>query len=326
MQELTDEMVVDHCPPPAKTPDVSGEVRIPGRHVANVAKHPDGRLAVITWSSPEIDPGLLNPALHVVENGMVTDLGATPADACDPVWWGDEIVYLALTPPHLQGGNAVFDQRHRNLTEGMPACPIELVQDDGNAPIMVVATGLDTEFHRLDQGLLDHATGAQRPRHDHAHHFDQGLLDRATETHRPQHGHAHHLGQVCSPASREHTDRAAAKPTSSATSRGAARNASTTRPPTDSTSTGSWSSRSARPEKTDRSVSSPWSTAARTTGGPTTSSSTGCRRHSGSRIRESRAFCPTPEAGSATATSSRPPSRDVSARRSGTTSRPGSTC
>lgn len=163
MRELTDEMVVDHCPP-ARAPQPPTGVHIPGRHAAEVARHPDGRLAVITWSSPKIDPGLLNPALHVVENGKITDLGPTPADAGKPVWWCDEIVYLALTPPHLQGGNAVFDQRHRNLTEGMPACPVDLVQDDGHAPIMVVATGLDTEFHRLGQGMLARITGAHRPR------------------------------------------------------------------------------------------------------------------------------------------------------------------
>ncbi|WP_330276814.1 prolyl oligopeptidase family serine peptidase [Lentzea sp. NBC_00516] len=162
MRELTDEIAAGHSPPPAK--DVPTGVSIPGRHVAEVARHPDGRLAVITWSSPKIDPGLLNPALHVVEtNGTVTDLGATPADAGSPVWWGDEVCYLALTPPHLQGGNAVFDQRHRNLTEGMRACPIDLVQDDGDAPIMVVATGLDTEFRRLDGAFLARVTGSHLP-------------------------------------------------------------------------------------------------------------------------------------------------------------------
>ena len=162
MRELTDEIVAGHCPPPAK--DVPAGVSIPGRHVAEVARHPDGRHAVITWSSPKIDPGLLNPALHVVEtDGAVTDLGATPAAAGSPVWWGDEVCYLALTPPHLQGGNAVFDQRHHNLTEGMRACPIDLVQDDGDAPIMVVATGLDTEFHRLDGRFLGRVTGSHLP-------------------------------------------------------------------------------------------------------------------------------------------------------------------
>ncbi|USX55300.1 S9 family peptidase [Lentzea sp. HUAS12] len=162
VRQLTDEIVVGHHPPPpARTP--SAGVRVPGRHVAEVARHPDGRLAVITWSSPEIDPGLLNPALHVVDQGRITDLGATPADAGSPVWWGDEVCYLALTPPHLQGGNAVFDQRHRNLTEGMPACPIDLVQDDGDAPVVVVAAGLDTEFHRLGRGLLARITGSHLP-------------------------------------------------------------------------------------------------------------------------------------------------------------------
>ncbi|MEV6239142.1 prolyl oligopeptidase family serine peptidase [Lentzea sp. NPDC051838] len=163
MRELTDEMTVDHCPP-APTSEPPADVQVPGRHVAEVARHPDGRLAVITWSSPKIDPGLLNPALHVIENGKITDLGATSADASSPVWWGDDVYYIALTPPHLQGGNAVFDQRHRNLTAGMPACPVDLVQDDGHAPIMVVATGLDTEFHRLGAGLLARITGSPRPR------------------------------------------------------------------------------------------------------------------------------------------------------------------
>ena len=131
--------------------------------MAETARHPDGRLAVITWSDEKIDPGLLHPALHVVHpDGTVTDLGPAPADAGNPVWWSDEIVYLALTPPHLQGGNAVFDQRHRNLTEGMPACPVSLVQDDGDAPVVVVATGLDTEFHRLGGGLLGRVRGSHR--------------------------------------------------------------------------------------------------------------------------------------------------------------------
>lgn len=174
MRELTDEIVVDHCPLPTKAPEPPSDVHIPGRHVAETAQHPDSRLAVLTWSSPKIDPGLLNPALHVIENGKITDLGPTPANAGSPVWWGDEIVYIALTPPHLQGGNAVFDQRHRNLTEGMRACPIELVQDDGNAPIMIVAAGLDTEFHRLGQGLLGRTTGAHRPRSEYAGQF-QGV-------------------------------------------------------------------------------------------------------------------------------------------------------
>ncbi|WP_439659178.1 alpha/beta hydrolase family protein [Lentzea sp. HUAS TT2] len=162
MRELTDEITVGHSLLPAK-PAPEG-VSIPGRHVAEIARHPDGRLAVITWSSPKIDPGLLHPALHVVAtDGTVTDLGATPADAGSPVWWGDEVCYLALTPPHLQGGNAVFDQRHRNLTEGMPACPVDLVQDDGAAPVLIVATGLDTEFRRLDGTFLAHVRGSHLP-------------------------------------------------------------------------------------------------------------------------------------------------------------------
>ncbi|ANZ41283.1 hypothetical protein BBK82_40265 [Lentzea guizhouensis] len=165
MRELTDAMVADWTSP-RPTPHRKPPQLIPHRHVAHttdIAHHPDGRRAVITWSSPKIDPGLIHPALHVVApDGSVTDLGPTPPDARSPVWWGDRIFYLALTPPHLQGGLAVFDQDHRNLTEGMPACPTDLVQTDG-APIMVVATGLDTEFHRLTEGPFAKIKGSHRP-------------------------------------------------------------------------------------------------------------------------------------------------------------------
>ncbi|MEU7477034.1 prolyl oligopeptidase family serine peptidase [Lentzea sp. NPDC042327] len=161
MRELTDEMVADWTaarPAPAAEPPQL----VPHRHVAragDVAVHPDGRRAVLSWSAPRIDPGLLNPALHVVApDGTVTDLGPAPADARTPVWWGDRIFYLALTPPGLQGGMAVFDQDHRNLTADLPACPTDLVQTDG-APIVVVATGLDTEFHRLDDAWADARPG-----------------------------------------------------------------------------------------------------------------------------------------------------------------------
>ncbi|MFI6094614.1 alpha/beta hydrolase family protein [Lentzea sp. NPDC051213] len=166
MRELTDEIVVDWtapAPPPNPDPALQeAQTLIKTRHVAEIAKHPDGRLAVLTWSDPKIDPGLINPALHIIDNGKVEDLGPTPADARSPVWWGDKIVYLALTPPHLQGGLAVFDQHHRNLTEGMPACPTDLVQDNGNAPLMIVATGLDTEFHRLGTGPLARIKGSSK--------------------------------------------------------------------------------------------------------------------------------------------------------------------
>ncbi|TDP95029.1 S9 family peptidase [Labedaea rhizosphaerae] len=131
-----------------------------GRHVAEAALRPDGAaLAVLTWASPEIDPGLLTPALHVVDlaTGTVRDLGTTPAAAESPVWWraddGWHVAYLALTPPELHAGTAVFDigpdGEHRNLTEGMPACPIELVQTDGR-PLVLVADGLDTTLRDLD--------------------------------------------------------------------------------------------------------------------------------------------------------------------------------
>jgi dipeptidyl aminopeptidase/acylaminoacyl peptidase len=129
------------------------------RHVVEVVQRPDGGpLAVLTWSTPEIDPGLVEPALHLVdpETLAVQDIGSTPADAAAPVWWlADEwhLSYLALTPPGLQAGTAVFDvvgSRHRNLTAGSAACPIELVQVDRGTPLVLVADGLDTTICDID--------------------------------------------------------------------------------------------------------------------------------------------------------------------------------
>jgi dipeptidyl aminopeptidase/acylaminoacyl peptidase len=143
-----------------RTPDALGD-----RHVVDVVQRPDGGpLAVLTWSSPDIDPGLIDPALHLVDpaTGRTRDLGPTAVEAHSPAWWhhddGWHLSYLALTPPALHAGTAVFDLvvddtgpvgAHRNITAGMPACPIELVQVDRGAPLLLVADGLDTAVYRL---------------------------------------------------------------------------------------------------------------------------------------------------------------------------------
>jgi dipeptidyl aminopeptidase/acylaminoacyl peptidase len=118
---------------------------------------------VLTWSSHEIDPGLLEPELHIVSlDGEVQDFGPAVAGAHSPVWrkagtW--RIAYLASTPPSLQSGAAVYDVVDGNLTAGMLACPFELVQTEDGDPIMVVAEGLDTSLHRLSAGLVSRHPG-----------------------------------------------------------------------------------------------------------------------------------------------------------------------
>ena len=134
------------------------------RHVNAVVQQPGGGpLAVLTWSSHEIDPGLLEPELHMVDlDGGVRDLGPAVVGAHSPVWrkagtW--RIAYLALTPPSLQSGVAVYDVIDGNLTAGMAACPFELVQTEDGDPMMVVAEGLDTSVQRLSAGLVSRHTG-----------------------------------------------------------------------------------------------------------------------------------------------------------------------
>ncbi|MGW4460594.1 S9 family peptidase [Micromonospora sp. NPDC004704] len=148
----------------------SREVRTPdgfgNRHVVEVARRPDdGTLAVLTWSTPDVDPGLVDPGLHLLDpdGGGTRDLGPAAADASSLVWWsaddGWHLAYVAKTPPTLVGGHAVLDvavpvsgpvSEHRNLTAGLTCCPIHLVQVDTGPPLALVADGLDTAIHRLD--------------------------------------------------------------------------------------------------------------------------------------------------------------------------------
>ncbi|MBM0275494.1 S9 family peptidase [Micromonospora tarensis] len=144
-----------------ETPTVCGD-----RHVVEVAQRPDdGMLAVLTWSTPDVDPGLVEPGLHLLDprSGGSRDLGPAAAGASSLSWWaaddGWHLAYVAKTPPTLVGGDAVLDVgvpvsgpvgQHRNLTAGTTGCPSNLVQVDTGPPLALVADGLDTAIYRLD--------------------------------------------------------------------------------------------------------------------------------------------------------------------------------
>jgi dipeptidyl aminopeptidase/acylaminoacyl peptidase len=138
------------------------------RHIVEIAQRPDGGpLAVLTWATPEIDPGAYTAELHVVdlETGAVRDLGPVELEATAPTWWHVDghwhLAYLAITPPGSVGGFAVFDITvtaarspgpRRNLTAGMTACPTGLAQSADGQPLAMFADGLDTSIYRLDPG------------------------------------------------------------------------------------------------------------------------------------------------------------------------------
>src|SRR5580693_2351298 len=129
----------------------TGELRtvdgLGDRHVAEVAPRPDGSaLGVISWASPEIDPGVITNELHVVDpaTGAVDDLGRIGTEAGSPAWWpadgGWHLAYLAM--PELYSSSAVYDVAvaadaavHRDLTAGMTVCPTSLVQVAGGPPL-----------------------------------------------------------------------------------------------------------------------------------------------------------------------------------------------
>ncbi|MGW4399236.1 S9 family peptidase [Amycolatopsis nivea] len=142
------------------TPDVFGD-----RHVVELRQRPDGGpLAVLTQASDDNDYGPRTGRLHLFDpaTGATADLGATEADAGSLAWWqaedGWHLGYLALTPPVLQAGTAVFDlavdsRVRRNRTSGLPMCPTELHETD-TAPLVVFADGLNTTLARLDPAGL----------------------------------------------------------------------------------------------------------------------------------------------------------------------------
>ncbi|AUG81183.1 dipeptidyl aminopeptidase [Kitasatospora sp. MMS16-BH015] len=140
------------------------------RHVVEVAQRPDGGpLAVLSWSTAELGPGVLTAELHLVEpeSGAVHDLGPVGAEAHSPVWWRHEdgwhLAHLAVTPGELIGGLAVLDTvppasgpvpEHCNLTAELTVCPAELAQVADGPPLALFADGLDTALHRLDPATL----------------------------------------------------------------------------------------------------------------------------------------------------------------------------
>ncbi len=136
------------------------------RHVVELAARPDGGgLAVISWATPENDPGAQTNELHIValDTGAVHHLGRIGTEARSPVWWqADGHWHLAyLAQPEPCGGDAVFDvadpaaaAAHRDLTEGMAVSPTHLTQVADGPPLALFADGLDTAIYQLDPGPL----------------------------------------------------------------------------------------------------------------------------------------------------------------------------
>ena len=163
--------VWDGVPRPARLRlldlDSGGEPRVVtglgDRHVVEVRQRPDGGpLAVLTCADTDDDRVGLDMELHLVdpESDTVHDLGPTPPEAGSLAWWRQDddwhLAFLAVTPPGLVGGTAVFDRTLEpgsvlvNLTADLPLCPMELVQTADGPPLVLCADGLDTPLLRLD--------------------------------------------------------------------------------------------------------------------------------------------------------------------------------
>ncbi|TDC37540.1 S9 family peptidase [Micromonospora sp. 15K316] len=143
------------------------------RHVVELRQRPDGGpLAVLTAANADNDYGPRTGQLHLLDptTGTAENLGPVAADARSLAWWPGEdgwhLGYLALTPPVLQAGTALFDlavqsRVLRNRTAGLSMCPTELCQTDA-APLVVFADGLNATVARLgpaDLTPLSHHPG-----------------------------------------------------------------------------------------------------------------------------------------------------------------------
>lgn len=163
-----DVIVVGECEPRVRLRllDVrTGRVTTPavfaGRHVVELRQRPDGGpLAVLTRAGADKDYGPRTGQLHLFDpgTGSAVDLGPVGVEARSLAWWPGEdgwhLGYIALTPPGLQAGTAVFDLAlggggPRNRTAGLAMCPTELRQTDA-APLVLFADGLDTTLARLN--------------------------------------------------------------------------------------------------------------------------------------------------------------------------------
>ena len=155
--------VLDQATGELRTVDGLGD-----RHVVELAPRPDGgALAVISWASPEKDPGLTTNELHVIDpqTGTARDLGRIGPRARSPVWWQADgswhLAYLARPEPFGgYGSYTVYDVAvtaaaavPRDLTAGMAVCPADLAQVADGPPLALFADGLDTAIYRLDPGL-----------------------------------------------------------------------------------------------------------------------------------------------------------------------------
>ncbi|MFB9905369.1 S9 family peptidase [Allokutzneria oryzae] len=140
--------------------EVSTPVGLPDRHVTELAqRHDGGALALLSQVDPEVASGLRDARLHLFDlvTGQARELGGTPAEPSGLTWWraGDDwrIALLATTPPTLVGGQAVlsFDEsgEMRNLTAGMPVCPVSLAAPATGGLLALFADGLDTALYRL---------------------------------------------------------------------------------------------------------------------------------------------------------------------------------
>lgn len=153
------------------------------RHVVAAAVRPDdAMIAVISWATALDDPGAFTARLQVVDlaEEKVVDLGAVGVDAGSPVWWSAggqwHLAYIAAPIGHTVG-YGVFDVQfsaglqgrieahHRSLTEGMGACPLELVQVSDSHMLVLVAEGLDSAVYRVDPAHLSLRRVLGRPGH-----------------------------------------------------------------------------------------------------------------------------------------------------------------
>ncbi len=142
---------------------------------AEVAPAPDGgRLALITWPTPELDNSSYDADLRLLDprDGRTRVVCALPSGGGSPAWSRDGRRLYNLAGARAGGvaGRGVFavdleEGVPRLLMEHLSACPAALCRTRDGEILATVAEGLDTTIDRLDQGAgtlvqLSHHPGA----------------------------------------------------------------------------------------------------------------------------------------------------------------------
>jgi dipeptidyl aminopeptidase/acylaminoacyl peptidase len=132
------------------------------RHVASFSISPNGRyVAVVSWPDREINSSILDSKLHVIDiaKDEIIKEWQIPTDAGQPVWSkrSDRIWYIGHHDQPWRGGNTIFTvalrgKAPKKVAPELVACPFQIEPNPAEQPLVLIASGLDTDLCQIESG------------------------------------------------------------------------------------------------------------------------------------------------------------------------------